>query len=642
MNDIVRKSSTITIFKIEIMKLLFFEVCAVFLLQIGSYSCSLANTRDTIQNIHLPIWKEPKAVIATKVSLGYGKIVKSGWGNYSINERKYFPKVLPAIFERTLVLDSISGDRGIKWIFTGPNEGFYITVKNNRFEFYKQYYNSLGFNIGVKKLPIYPQSKADTLTFVADKSIKSITVEMDYKLGLHISLNGKQVIDEIFIEDIRRNQIHLTGKEGILNARILQPSEKETSVIVNPNTTYQKMLGWGGTTTPMAYHELSVAGKAKWWKYIKEYNLLCQREYPVGGELNYNLDNWDSLNYAKAHYYGDNFPDGEMSNFKYNKKIQKLGGFVTFEFWDFPKWIGDNEKEYTRAIVGYCKEAFSKTGSAPRIVGVQNELDMSEEGIKKFVPALRKALDVAGFSVVKIHMANAGTIGIALARATKYTKNPQVWNSIDYSASNEYDYQTYYTNPDGYDATLLKWHQEINRPFLAVEVCTNDAKYQTNSYRIALAMGQLYQKNLVLANAALIGYCWNLINIEQPSFGETRSLFVTSPENGFIPVPSSDQLRVFGAYSRRIKAGMSRVETESSNNELKIVAFKGKNGLATMVILNRSLNTVNVKIAWAKVKFTEMETTDPYSPNIVKSFVGKDVKVEPGAFVTLTNVPLNE
>lgn len=624
------------------MKLLFLKVTLIFHLLIGFYLSSFANSRDTIQQIDLPIWKEPKGVVATEFFLGYGKIVRSGWGNYSPNERKYFSKVLPALFKRTLVLDSITGDRGLKWIFTGPREGFYVIVKNNKIEFYKQYYDSYGFNIGKTNLPIYPQSDADTISLISNRPVKAITVEMNYKFGLNIYLNGKEVIHQIFIEDIRRNQIHLTGNEGTLVARILQPKALEASVSVNPGKIYQKMLGWGGTTAPTAYNELSDAGKAMWWKYIKEYNLLCQREYPVGGELNYNLDNWDSLNYAKAHYYGDNFPDGEMSDFGYNKRIQNLGGFVIFEFWDFPNWIGDNTKEYTRAIIGYCREAVKKTGKAPQIVGIQNEIDMSEELIKKFVPALRKALDESGFAKVKIHMANAGNIGLALERASKYTRNRSVWNSIDYSASNEYDYQTYFTNPDGYDSILSQWHNQVNRPFLAVEVCVNNTKYQTDSYRVALAMGQLYQKNLTIADAKLIGYCWNLINIEQPSFGETRSLFVTSLQNGFIPVPSSDQLRVFGAYSRRIKAGMTRIETESSNKGLKIVAFKGENGLATMVVLNRSLHPINLKINWANVEFTEMEITDPYSPNLVKTFKGKDVMVESGAFVTLTNVPLND
>lgn len=612
-----------------------------FLLAGLALNC-LAKSTDTTQNVSVPVWQEPKGTVATGFSLGYGKSVRTGWGKYSFNERKYFHQVLPGLFKRTIVMDSIGGDRGIKWIFTGPNEGFYLIAKGNQLKFYRQYYNSLGFNRGMSKAPVYPQSKADTTHMICDRAIKAIGIELNHKLGLVISINGKEVLQQQFIEDVRRSQVHLTGNRGTLDARVLAPETVSAIVTVSPKETFQTMLGWGGTTPPTAYYELSEDGKTQWWKYIKEYNMLCQREYPVGGALNEDLSNWDDLNYAKAHYYGDNFPNGEVSDFKYNKRIQDMGGFVIFEFWDFPKWIGDDESEYARAMVGYCKEALRKTGKAPRIVGIQNEVDMSEANIKKFVPALRKALDSAGFSRVKIHMANAGNVAKALERVPKYTKNEEVWKAIDYSASNEYDYQLFFTNPDGYDTTLLKWEKEIQRPFLAVEVCTNDATYQTNSYRLALTMGQLYHKNLALANATLIGYCWNILNIEQPSFGQTRSLFVTNPENGFIPVPSSDQLRVFGAYSRRIKEGMVRVKTETNNQDLKVVAFKGAGNLATLVVLNRSLNPVNFTVNWPSIKFLEMEVVDPYTPNIVKPFQGKSVLIEPGAFVTLTNVPLNK
>ena len=87
---------------------------------------------------------------------------------------------------------------------------------------------------------------------------------------------------------------------------------------------------------------------------------------------------------------------------------------------------------------------------------------------------------------------------------------------------------------------------------------------------------------------------------------------------------------------------MTRVETKYNNNDLKIVAFKADGNQETMVILNRSLNPFDLVFDWEGVQFNEMEIVDPYSPNIVKSFKGNKVKVEPGAFVTLTNVPLNK
>jgi len=353
------------------------------------------------QEIKLSEWKEPVGVHNTVFSLGLGEIDKRGWGNYSSNERMFFDKVLSAFFKETIVLDSISGDRGIKWIFSGPRQGFYIELHENRFYFCRYYYDSFGFNLNQEKLPRFPKLEYNKTELFADKPIKAVTVELNYRLELKVSVNGQDVISQTIIEDIRRNQIQLTGKKGSLSARLLTPETIEGKVRINSDITFQQMLGWGGIGIPTAYRQLSDAGKTKWWQYISEYNLLCQREYPAGGLLNPNLDNWDNISYAKAHYYGDNFPNGEISDFEYNRKIQESGGFVMFEFWDFPRWIGDSEKEYARAIVGYCREALKKTGSAPRIVGVQNEIDMPEDRIKDLFPNYENHLMKQGLKMLK-------------------------------------------------------------------------------------------------------------------------------------------------------------------------------------------------------------------------------------------------
>ena len=610
--------------------------------------CS-SNSEISDSKVDIPSWKEPSGMMVRELKLGFGeKDESASWSAYSSNERAYIHEVLPAIFKRTLVIDSIDGDRGIKWIFTCPQQGIYMELNQNKFRFSCKYYDSFGYNNNLEKLPRFPQFEHSVHEITADKPVKAITIEMNYKLGLLISLNGQTVIEQTFMDDIVRNQIHLTGKVGTLAARLLEPEIKHEKIIVNPEIKYQQMLGWGGIGTPTANNELNEDGKSKWWEYIAEYNLLCQREYPVGGQLHKNLDNWDNINYAKAHYYGENFPNWEISDFDYNKKIQEMGGFVMFEFWDFPRWIENNEQEYTRAMVGYCTKAKRKTGKAQRIVGVQNEQEMSEENVKRFVPALRKALNEAGFEEVKIHMANAPYVshpyivkGNGIERLNHYTKNPEVWDVIDYSATNMYDYQQFFTNPDGFDSTLIAWHKSAGtRPFLSTELCINDTRYQTDSYRLALTMGQLYEKNLTITNAVLIAYCWTILNTEQPSFA-TRTLFVSSPEDGFMPMPTR-HLRVFGAYSRRIKEGMTRVDVKCANKDIKAVAFMGEEKHATMVIQNRSENPVNLDLDWKNILFNEIETVDPYSNNIVKSFIDNSITVAPGAIITLTNVPLNQ
>ena len=50
------------------------------------------------------------------------------------------------------------------------------------------------------------------------------------------------------------------------------------------------MLGFGGITTPTAYVQLSAEGKRRWWKLLAEYNLLLQREFPVGARLDAAMD----------------------------------------------------------------------------------------------------------------------------------------------------------------------------------------------------------------------------------------------------------------------------------------------------------------------------------------------------------------
>ncbi len=68
--------------------------------------------------------------------------------------------------------------------------------------------------------------------------------------------------------------------------------------------------------------------RRRWWELVCEYNLLIQREYPNGRRLNPDMGNWDRLSDATRHFYGDNFPNGEISDFDYLRTIRRLGGQV--------------------------------------------------------------------------------------------------------------------------------------------------------------------------------------------------------------------------------------------------------------------------------------------------------------------------
>jgi hypothetical protein len=221
-------------------------------------------------------------------------------------------------------------------------------------------------------------------------------------------------------------------------------------------------------------------------------------------------------------------------------------------------------------------------------------------------------------------------------RAIALKQNTAAWRTLDYAAAHEYDFQDSFANPDLYDKTLLAMHQASDgKPFLATEICINNASYQEPSYRIAFNVGQLYQKNLTLLDAEALMYCWLLLDVEQPNFGASRSLLVPDRMNSGLPVASSFQLRVMGAFSRHVLKGMTRIEATPSNPDLLASAFTdGKQ--STLILVNRSTSPQRLKLNWPATAFTHVEHTTQYSEN-VESAASTDLVVQPGEILTAFN-----
>ncbi|MHC4647344.1 MAG: glycoside hydrolase [Planctomycetota bacterium] len=596
----------------------------------------------------LSAWQKPAATEETPFALGTGKGEYKAWGR-DRDYRVFFPEFLPALFERTVALDRFDPNCSLVWIFAGEHGGFTVTIGHGQVSLYQRFYDSPGFENRVDSKRLRHPEKRMALEKVAyGGTLRAVTVTLDHKLGLSVGLNGKVVLQQECLLDVSRHQLRLTG-EGEISGRMLEPAAAPAVVRINPDIKYQTMIGFGGITTPTAYAQLSPEGKRRWWQLVCEYNLLIQREYPIGRRLNGEMNNWDKLEDATPHYYGDNFPNGEVSDFEYIGILRRLGGKVLFEFWALPPWTEGDAEKYAEAMVSYCKVSKEKAGAGPDIVGIQNEKRQTEQMWHKMTLTLRRQLDEAGFKGVRIHMSDAGTLSGGIERAKAFRKSRQVWAAIDYSATHMYDYQRLFTNPDGFDSLLTQWKELTgDKPFLSTELCINDDKYQWPTYRVALAMGQLYHKNLVLADASAVCYCWTLLNVVQPSFGWTRTLTVPDRSHGFVPVAASHQLRVFGAYSRRIREGMVRVEARTDASDLLVSAFAGKGNTGTVVLLNRSTKPRRVRVNWPGVNFREMELVDAYSENEVRAIGAgfkkdvTEVTVEPGGIITLTTVPLGK
>jgi hypothetical protein len=580
-----------------------------------------------------------------------------GWSRGDEIARKYFHENLSALFERTLTLDNDMPERAtLRWIFTGPHAGFTIELTAEKVRLSERYYDSMALYSGQGN---YPEKTVTTIERQFEGQARTLTVVADSHLAVRVLVNGKQLIEAPLTFDVTRHQLMLAASRNahdVVAGSLLAPEVKTATVTINAGQTFQTMLGFGGSPSIPAYDELSAAGKHDYWQMLRRYNLLISREYPMGEALKPDMSNLADVNDATPHYYGDNFPNSEVSNFAYNKQIEHMGGSIIYELWALPTWADEpyhgpqvidawnqsvkqaaNPEAYARIIVEYCRKEQAETGHPPMIVGLENEVSQPPAVFNAMAVAVRKGLDQAGFTQVKIHMPDAPFMLQGIQRAKDLRNDPAAWHDVNYAASHEYDFQEFMANPDMYDARMKAMHEAAGgKPYLATEICFNDPHYQELSYRIAFQAAQLYHKNLTILDAEAILYCWTLLDVEQPSFAGSRALIAPDRTKGWMPVPSSFELRVLGAYSRHILKGMKRVGVSSSDPDLLTTAFAG-NGNETLVMVNRGTAARKIEISGASHPWAEMERTGLEEPNEV-SAVPDQIIVQPGEIVVLSMV----
>lgn len=529
------------------------------------------------QTVTLPEAKAATQSAAQRFEFASDGPAGPGWTRPDAIARVYFKEELPALFTRTLQLDGDVPERTkLSWIFTGPRAGLTVELTSSKVRLTERFYDSTALDGGGN----YPDKTVREEEQQYAGHVRTLTVVVDAHLAVTVLVNGEQVLAAPLMFDLTRQQLTFAGPRNehlTLAGALLTEKPQDATVRVDAGKVHQSMLGFGGSPSVPAYAELSDEGKRMYWQMLKRYNLLVDREYPMGTQLKQDLSNVEDLKDATPHYYGDNFPNGEVSDFDYSRRTRELGGMVLYEMWALPSWAieaytpegkpiidawGKPVKRaakpdvYARIVVDFCKRAKERSGAAPEIIGIQNEVEQPPEVFAVMAMTVRRALDAAGFQSTKIQMADAPYVWIAIRRIDDAKRFPEAWRATDFTAAHQYDYQEFLANPDLYDARLRALHEaSAGRPFLATEICLNDGAYQESSYRMALQVGQLYQKDLTEADAEMLLYCWLLLDVEQPSFGASRSLMVPDRAKGWVPVASSFQLRVLGAFSRHVMKG---------------------------------------------------------------------------------------
>jgi len=577
------------------------------------------------------------------------------WGRGDEVPRVFFPERLPAFFSRTIVLDNdLPRDTRLSWIFTGREGGFTIEISHSLVRVYQRYYDSYGL---LDSHTANPERIVQEIVAPVPGALHSLTVTVDAHLSLSVLLDDSPLLQQNCMLDVSRHQLLFQGprtRHFVLTGTLLPTQATDTVLSVDATHRHQTIFGFGGSPSIPAYESLSEEGKKQYWQVLSHYNLLIDREYPMGTKLRPDMANLDSLADAKPHYYGDDFPNGELSNFAYNAKTLTLGGKVIYEMWALPAWASTdytdpdgtvhkgvaNSAYWALAMVTYARLEKEKTGRAPDVIGIQNEVQEPKEISFEMVKTLRRELDAAGFKDVKIHMPDASYAALGTEVANTLRSDPDVWSKIDIAASHEYDYQDYFADPDRFDDQLKALRQANGeKPYLATEFAINNVRLQSSSYRIAFNVGQLYHKNMTILDAIGLAYCWLILDVEQPNFGITRSLLVPDRYHGDIPVASGYELRILGAYSRHLLEGMFRIDASSSNPDLLVTAYEGSEKARTLIATNRGITPQSLTVNWPGTTWNEMERVSQYAEN-AREPVPSQIVIQPGEIVTLSTLIL--
>ena len=271
------------------------------------------------QAVELPQPRPVTQSIAQHFAFASDGPIGPGWSRPDAVARVYFDEQLPALFRRTIQLDSDIPERTkLSWIFTGPHAGFTVELTSTKIRLFERFYDSTA----LRDSGNYPDKivRDDEQTYIGHP--RSFTVIVDAHLSVQILLNGQRVLMEPLVFDLTRHQLMFSGPRNqhlTLSGSLLAEAPEETTVTVVPTKVHQSMLGFGGSPSIPAYAELSDQGKRMYWDTLLRYNLLIDREYPMGTQLKQDLSNVDDLHDATPHYYGDNFPNGEVSDFDYSR-----------------------------------------------------------------------------------------------------------------------------------------------------------------------------------------------------------------------------------------------------------------------------------------------------------------------------------
>ncbi|MCX6620141.1 MAG: hypothetical protein NTY38_03495, partial [Acidobacteria bacterium] len=98
----------------------------------------------------------------------------------------------------------------LEWIFTGDEGGFSVILTPGRARLVQRYYDSFGLASARPPASRMPEKVWEESAIDYPGSLESVKVTLDHRMGLLLSLNGRDVARQRCVLEVRRHQVAWT------------------------------------------------------------------------------------------------------------------------------------------------------------------------------------------------------------------------------------------------------------------------------------------------------------------------------------------------------------------------------------------------------------------------------------------------
>ncbi|MGH7451862.1 MAG: FlgD immunoglobulin-like domain containing protein, partial [bacterium] len=380
----------------------------------------------------------------------------------------------------------------------------------------------------------------------------------------------------------------------------------QVTVVVDGNTTYQTIRGWGGN----AYSW--VVNGWNGWTNNQVFNIAFNKLGTTHVRVVTEFERWEPVNddddpsHFNWSYYQSRFDGADISSRlvqgdfnMMDKVVNDFRDHLIIGIWDVPNWMVEDStkidhrnlpyrmhREFAESVAAYLLWARDRRGIKIDGIAIANEPDGHNV---KYSPAeLRDLIKTVG---AKFTREGIRTKIIAPDLSSPYY-DPDKWvapllaDSVAASYLGAISYHTYYTSgsPDQWNkkfARIAQLAASKNLPVYFTEIGTTPFGIPNTTWPWAFDCMQMWHNALTHGNANL-AFQWTLL-------GKDQALD-----------PDTTRNHIFFAIKQffsHIRADAVRIAVSSTNNNLLASAFKhtGSNR-AQIVLINRSLLSQKVTI----------------------------------------------